>query len=198
MANRNINERSVWTGRFTLAAIVQGFIITLILAGFGAAQFLGWLTPDFAHVMAAGNAGNWFTIGLFAYLIVGVVATAITGLYYQYLEVTLEKPINKAPFTYLAWIHLIFSNVGIFGASLLMMYGGYVAGGNMLPASEGGLGWNAGQAHTQVLGTLVDPITLFIGILTFGIIVGGLSYISRWLFNGWPFETPASYTVKND
>lgn len=180
MANKSINSNSAWIGRFTIAAIVQGFILTLILAGFGAAQFLGWLKPDFAHVMAGGGAGTWFTIGLFAYLIVGIVATAITGLYYQYLEVSLNKPMTAAPYNWLAWIHLIFSNIGIFGASMLMMYGGYVGGGNALPASEGGLGWTTLQVHTNVLGPLVDPITFFIGILSAGVLLGGLGYVLRW------------------
>ena len=201
MSNKTSYTHSVWIGRFTVAAIVQGFILTLILAIFGGAQYLSTMSPaianllgtplgtsgaDFAHVMAAGQAGTWFSVGLFAYLVVGVVATAITGLYYQYLETTLNKPMTVTPYNYLAWFHLLASNIGIFGVSMLMMYGGYFGEAGLLDGTYA----TVGEVHIHVLGALVDPITYFMGILTLGVLVGGLGYVMRWLNVGIKVKSP--------
>ncbi|MEM4311238.1 MAG: hypothetical protein QXX95_02490 [Nitrososphaerales archaeon] len=171
--------KSVWSSRFIIAAIAQGLLATLLTAYFVLGQTFGFLVPAFSRVIAAGGAGMWFTVGYLSYLIVGVVSMAVTALFYQHIEVTLQKP-YKGITNILAWIHLILMNVGVVGATWLMVYGGYIAGGGMLPAAVGGKGWDAGKAH-EFLAPLVPPITIFIAILAIGVLLGGLGYVMSWL-----------------
>jgi len=63
---------------FLYAAIIQGGAAALItfLAAFG--DQIGLLPVSASRVIAGGEAGNWFTVGYLAYIIVGVVAMAVT------------------------------------------------------------------------------------------------------------------------
>lgn len=174
---------SKWAGRFIFAAIIQGLIATVVTAYFVLGQALGFLVPEFSRVIAFGSAGNWFTVGYLSYLIVGVVGVAVTALFYYYIEFSLGKPYSGVG-NVLAWIHLVFMNIGVLGASLMMMIGGYQAGAAMLPVEVGGKGWNPGQVHTNIFYgiPLGYPawVTIFIIILGVGVLLGGLGYIITW------------------
>jgi len=173
---------SQWANRFIIAAIIQGALATALTAYFVFGQ-LWFLKPEVSRVIAAGSAGNWFTVGYATYLIVGVLAVAVTALFYNHIEVNLGKP-YKGLANILAWIHLIFMNVGVIGSTWLMMIGGYLGGAAMLPKEVGGLGWNAGQVHTNIFYgiPLGYPtwISIFIFILAIGVLLGGLGYIITW------------------
>jgi hypothetical protein len=170
-----------WAGRFIWAAVVQGLIATIItvLILDPLQYFTG--NPDYfspAKVIAGGGGGTWLFTGYIAYLVVGVVATAVTALFYFYIE-GVQGKVYKGFSDILAWGHLILMNVGVAGSMFLMMWGGYMAGYAGTAVSSGGLGLNAGQIHVQYLGQLVDPIGGLILLAAIGALMGGLGYIIR-------------------
>jgi len=170
-----------WAGRFIWAAIIQGLIATIItvLILDPPQYFTG--NPDYyspAKVIAGNGAGTWFFTGYIAYLVVGVVATAVTAIFYFYIE-DIQGKVYKGFNNLLAWGHLVFMNVGVAGAMIIMMYQGYLAGVAAAPASSGGGGLNAGQIHEQILGWTTNPIGALILLACVGAILGGLGYLLR-------------------
>lgn len=169
--------RSKWATRFIWAAIFQGMGAVIATSPIlMSANPVNWVTPSVAMVIAAGGAGTWFTVGYLTYLMVGVIAVAVTALFYHYFEVDMNKPFRGLS-NYLAWVHLILMNVGVVVACGLLMYGGYFAGAGMLPTTEGGLGWTAYQAHVNVLSALVSPIGYAILVTGIGVLAGGLGFV---------------------
>lgn len=163
-------------GYFLYAAMVQGAAAALITFLGAFADQIGLLPVATARVIASGEAGSWFTVGYFSYLIVGVVAMAVTSLFYFFIEVVQGKTyrgVSKA----FSWIHLIFGNIGVAGAAFLAMWGGYWGGAAMQPTNFGGRAWNAGQVHVNVLGGLAVPIAGFLVLALIGFFVGGLGYL---------------------
>jgi vacuolar-type H+-ATPase subunit I/STV1 len=128
---------------FLYAAVVQGAIAALItfLGAFG--DQIGLWPVAASRVIAGGEAGTWFTVGYVVYLIVGVVAMAVTSLFYFFIESVQGKQ-YKGVAKGLAWVHLVFGNIGVAGAALLTMVGGYLGGAAMQPAKFGGQGWSTG------------------------------------------------------
>ncbi|MDW7978169.1 MAG: hypothetical protein RMH74_05135 [Candidatus Caldarchaeum sp.] len=173
---------SVWASRFIGAAILQGALATGMTLFWVFGQ-LGLMRPEFSRVIAFGSAGNWFTVGYTTYLLVGVMGVAVTALFYHYIENVLGKP-YKGLANIFAWLHLILMNVGVLGATWLMMVGGYLGGAAMLPPAVGGRGWNATQVHVNIFYgiPLGYPtwIAAFIFVLAAGVILGGLGYILTW------------------
>ena len=163
-------------GLFLYAAILQGAIAALItfLGGFG--DQIGLYPVGVARVIAGGEAGMWFVMGYLAYIVVGVVAMAVTSLFYFYIETVLGKVysgVSKA----LAWMHLVLGNVGVAGAAILAMVGGYLGGASMQPTTFGGLGWSTGQVHVHILQYYSEPIAAFLLLALIGFTVGGIGYI---------------------
>ena len=163
-------------GLFLYAAILQGAIAALItfLGGFG--DQIGLFPVSVSRVIAGGEAGMWFIMGYLTYIIVGVVAMAVTSLFYFYIETVLGKVysgVSKA----LAWMHLVLGNVGVAGAAILAMVGGYLGGAGMQPAKYGGQGWSTGQVHVFVLQYYSEPIAAFLLLALIGFTVGGIGYI---------------------
>ena len=173
--------QSKWAGRFIWAAVAQGLIATiatvLILDPF---QYItgkaDYYSP--AKVIAAGGGGTWFFTGFISYLVVGVVATAVTAIFYFYLE-GIQGKVYKGFTNFLAWGHLLFMNVGVAGAMGIMMYQGYLAGFAAAPTSSGGLSYTAFQVHEQILGWTVDWIGGLILLAALGALLGGLGYVWR-------------------
>jgi hypothetical protein len=166
------NLHGKWTTRFIAAAIIQGLIAvawTLFIIN-------PFAKPSPSMVIAEGSAGTWLLTGYALYLSVGVVAIAVTALFYYYIEEMLGR-VYKGVSTAFAWIHLILMNVGVFGATSLMMYGGYLGGAALLPASEGGGGQNPGQVHVTILQYYVNPIFYLIVTAVVGVLFGGLGYL---------------------
>ncbi len=162
-------------GYFLYAAIVHGAIAAGVtfLGAFG--DMLGVLPLAVARVIAGGGAGTWFTMGYVVYLVVGVVATAVTSLFYFYIE-TFQGKAYKGAARALAWLHLVLGNIGVAGASLAAMWGGYWAAQAVAATKVGGLGLDPGAAHL-VLVTVEEPIAAFIAIALVGFVAGGLGYL---------------------
>ncbi len=168
-----------WAGRFIWAAIIQGlaFTVTTILVIDPLQYFTG--NPDYyspARVIASGGGGTWFFTGLISWLVVGVVATAVTAIFYYYIE-DVKGKVYRGLNNLLAWGHLLFMNVGIAGAMIIMTYQGYLAGWAAAPATSGGGGLNAGQIHEEILGWTTDPIGGLILLACVGALLGGLGYV---------------------
>jgi hypothetical protein len=170
-----------WAGRFIWAAVVQGLIAAIVtVLILDPLQYItgnaDYYSP--AKVIAGNGAGTWLFTGYISYLVVGVVAVAVTAMFYFYIEGILGKAYTGIT-NYLAWAHLVFMNVGVAGSMLLMMYGGYLAGWAAAPASSGGGGLTPLQIHEQILGQLTDPIGGLILLAVLGALLGGLGYILR-------------------
>src|SRR5713101_952967 len=67
------------TSRFIWAAIIQGLAALLWTVPI----VLPTVKPSVAMVMASGGAGTWFTVGYLAFITVGVIAIAVTALFYR-------------------------------------------------------------------------------------------------------------------
>ena len=170
-----------WAGRFIAAAVIQGLIAAIVtVLILDPLQYItgnaDYYSP--AKVIASNGAGTWMFTGYISYLVVGVVAVAVTAIFYFYIEGVMGK-FYKGITNYLAWAHLVLMNVGVAGSMLLMMYGGYLAGWASAPTSSGGEGLTSLQIHEQILGQLTDPIGALILLAVLGALLGGLGYILR-------------------
>ena len=123
-------------------------------------------------------------MGYLTYLMVGVIAVAVTALFYHHFEVDQGKPYKGAANT-LAWVHLILMNVGVAAATWMLMYYGYIAGAAMVSVSSGGLGQTAGWVHVNILGPIAEPygnaylnpIGWAIIAAAIGVLAGGLGFL---------------------
>jgi hypothetical protein len=178
---QQITFKSKWAGRFIWAAVIEGFFA--VVATVLTLDPLQYLTgkPDYfspAKVIAANGAGTWFFTGYISFLVVGVVAMAVTAIFYLYIEGIQGKP-YKGFTNFLAWGHLIFMNVGVAGSMFLMMWGGYLAGWASTSVAGGGEGLTAEQIHVQILGHLTDPIGALVLLAALGALLGGVGYVIR-------------------
>ncbi len=163
-----------WMPRFIWAAVAQGLFAvlwTLFIVS-------PWTKPSPAYLIAGGGAGTWFTIGYILYIMIGVIAVAVTGLFYFYIE-DIQGKVYSGLTNFLAWLHYVLMNIGVAAATWSLMYYGYVAGAALLPAAEGGGNHTAYWVHVNILGPVVNPIGYLVGIAALGVILGGLGYILR-------------------
>lgn len=169
-----------WAGRFIWAAVGQGLIVTIVTVLI--VDPLGYfninLYFDPARVIAGGGGGTWMFTGYILYMVVGVVAIAVTALFYFYFEGIVGR-VYQGLANYLAWGHFVLMNVGVAGSMLLMIYGGYIAGYDATAVAAGGLGYTDLQIHVTDLGKLEDPIGALILIAALGAVLGGLGFILR-------------------
>jgi hypothetical protein len=172
--------RGKWAGRFIGAAVIQGLIAVivtvLIVEPWSYFNIKSYFDP--AMVIASGGAGTWLFTGYISYLVVGVMGTAVTAIFYFYLEDVMGK-VYQGGASLLAWGHLILMNIGVAGAMLLMTWGGYVGGWAGAPVAEGGLGYTDEQIHIHYLSQLVDPIGALILLACLGALLGGLGFIIK-------------------
>jgi hypothetical protein len=161
---------------FLYAAIVQGAIAALItfLGGFG--DQIGLFPVSVSRVIAGGEAGTWFIMGYVMYIVVGVVAMAVTSLFYFFIE-TVQGKTYTGPAKAFAWIHLVLGNIGVGGAAILAMVGGYLGGAAMQPSKFGGMGWDTGQVHVNILQYYTEPIAAFLLLALIGFLLGGIGYV---------------------
>jgi len=170
-----------WAGRFIWAAVVQGLIATIVTVWvLDPLQYVTGKADYFSpsYVIAGGSGGTWFFTGYISYLVVGVIAVAVTAIFYFYIE-GIQGKVYKGFTNLLAWGHILFMNIGVAGSMLLMMWGGYSAGHALAPAYEGGLNETPLQVHETILGWTVDPIGGMILLACIGALLGGLGYIIR-------------------
>lgn len=169
-----------WAGRFIGAAIVQGAIVTmitvLIVEPWTYFNIKSYFSP--AMVVAGGGGGTWMIVGYLLYLVVGVVAVAVTAVFYFYIEDVRGK-VYHGPTNYLAWGHYFLMNVGVALSMLLMIYGGWEGGYAAASTAQGGLGLTGEQIHVQYLGPLVDPIGALVLLAALGVVLGGLGFVLR-------------------
>lgn len=161
-----------WIDRFIISAIIQGGIITIlsfVIVGFQATHteinLIQYISTTFE------GTGKWFFIGIILYLII-VVAIAVTGLFYNHLEINLKRKFSGSLKT-LAWIHLIGMNVGGAGAMLHMVFAGLAGTGVLSIFTEGQLG----KQNLAIMDSFIEPIGAFIGLLGIGVICGGVAFV---------------------
>src|ERR1039458_4817223 len=174
------SARGKWAGRFIWAAVLQGAIVSiitlLIIQPLSYFNYNPYFAPS--KVIAGGGGGTWMFTGYIIYLVVGVVAVAVTAMFYFYLEGVMGK-VYKGVTNYLAWGHLVLMNVGVAGAMILMIYGGWEAGYAGAAVSSAGLGYTDYQIHVAYLSALVNPIGGLALVAALGIILGGAGFLLR-------------------
>jgi hypothetical protein len=170
-----------WAGRFIAAAIIQGLIaviiVTLIIDPTTLFNGSGlWYSAS--KVIAGNGAGTWMFVGFISFMVVGVMGTAVTALFYFYIE-GIQGKVYKGLTNYLAGAHLVLMTVGVDASMFLMMRGGYLAGWASAATSSGGLGLTSLQIHEQILGALTYPIGAFVLLAGLGCLLGGLGFVLR-------------------
>jgi hypothetical protein len=174
----SIASKSKWAERFIWAAVAQGLIATVVtvLILDPLSYFNINLYYDPARVIAGGGGGTWLFTGFILYLVVGVVAIAVTALFYFYFEAVQGKAYHGLS-NILAWGHYLLMNIGVAGSMLIMMYGGYIAGWE-----AGALGYNDLQIHLTDLSKVEDPIGALVLVACLGALLGGLGYLTNHYF----------------
>jgi len=178
-------NKSQWASRFIGATFVLGAIAWLIIAALVLGNVLAGmgnysLGPASSRIVAGGGAGSWFTMGLLAYLLVGIGGVGFTALFFQHVEGTLRSPLAGWR-RIAAWAHLVLGGGGSAAASLLMAWGGFQAGAALLTTDVGGGGQNVGYVHTNILNPIVVPIAALMGIALLGYLVGGIGLATAWM-----------------
>ena len=182
--SQNVRQISIteskWSSRFIWAAVAQGLVAAIVTLLIVEPQtYLGinsYFSP--ARVIAGGGGGVWMFTGYILYLVVGVVAVAVTAMIYFYIESLMGKVYHGVS-NALAWGHYIFMNIGVAGSMLLMTYGGYIAGYDAAPVASGGLGYTDLQIHVTDLGRLETWIGGLVVLAVIGAFLGGLGFIIR-------------------
>jgi hypothetical protein len=168
---------SVWSGRFIIAAIVQGAIITGLTLTFVAAQILTSQINiiEFLSLSFEGPA-KWIFLGYIFYMIL-VVAIAVSAGFYIHFEVGMGRRIQGFR-SALAWIHLAGMNVGGAAATIIMIFAG-LAGSGVLDIIVGGS--DTLQENTAIMDQFIAPIAIFTAVLSIGVISGGLAFVMSYL-----------------
>ncbi|HSD05462.1 MAG TPA: hypothetical protein VLB45_06910 [Nitrosopumilaceae archaeon] len=173
-----MKRTSSWGNRFILSAIIQGAIITGLTISVVGAQMISSNVNiiQFLSLSFDGPA-KWFFLGYVFYMIL-VVAIATTAIFYNHLEINMEKNIRGIR-SVMAWIHLIGMNVGGAATTISMILAGLMGSGALdLILSAGSTELTPNLA---IMDQFIPPIATFAGVLSIGVIVGGISYISTYL-----------------
>lgn len=174
------SSQGYWGNRFILSAIIQGAVITILtlIIGFqltssntNIIQYLFWLLMD--------HPSKWFFLGYIFYLIL-IVAIAVTAVFYLHLEIHMGKKITGIK-SVLAGIHLLDMNIGGADTTIVMIYAG-LAGSGILDVVLNGttLGTSSTiniNSNVDIMVQFIIPISGFAGLLSIGVISGGLTYI---------------------
>src|SRR3989475_13166711 len=146
----SVSPTSWWANRFIIAAIVQGALAAGVTSYLLYDAVYG--SPGPARIVAGGRAGTSLSASYLGYIMLGPLAAAVTALFYQHLEVNLRAPYRGWP-NALAWLHLVLMNVGVVGATWLMMNGRSRGGALTITLEPQNPAWDIGQvlgpAHVQ-------------------------------------------------
>ena len=174
-----MQRTSSWGNKFILSAIIQGAIITGLTISVVGAQMLSSSVNIIQFLsMSFDGPAKWFFLGYVFYMIL-VVAIANTAIFYNHLEINLEKNIRGVR-SIMAWIHLIGMNVGGAVTTISMILAGLMGSGALdLILSAG----STTELHENlaIMDQFISPIATFAGVLSIGVIVGGISYVSSYL-----------------
>ncbi len=170
-------HKTTWGNRFIAAAIIQGGIMTSMALSMVGSQFVLANKLNVIQFLSLSFEGpaKWFFLGIMFYLIF-IVAIAVTAVFYIHLEVNLKRKISGM-LNALAWVHLVGMNIGGPLATILMIFAGLSGSGIISIFTEG----KVGPQNVEVLNTLVTPIAFSIGILSIGVICGGLTYTLTYI-----------------
>jgi hypothetical protein len=168
---------NVWSNRFIIAAIVQGAVITGLTLAFVAAQILtsGTNITEFLSLSFEGPA-KWIFLGYIFYMIL-IVAIAVAAVFYNHLELSMGRKIRGFR-SVLAWVHLAGMNVGGAATTITMIFAG-LAGSGVLGLVLGGS--DSLQPNTAIMDQFIAPIAIFTGVLSIGVISGGLTFVMSYL-----------------
>jgi len=113
-----------------------------------------------------------------------VVSIAVTATFYHHLEIDMRKSIRGFK-SVLAWIHLVGMNVGGAATTLTMIFAGLIGSG-ILSVITSGAGTSSSsvsqlQPNVGVMVQFIPPISAFAGLLSIGVISGGVTYITTYL-----------------
>ena len=85
----------------------------------------------------------------------------------------------------LAWIHLVGMNVGGAATTLTMIFAGLIGSGILSVITSGAGGTSSSVSQLQpnvgVMVQFIPPISAFAGLLSIGVISGGITYIITYL-----------------
>src|ERR671937_1822864 len=115
-------NNSSWSNRFIISAIIQGAIITGLTISVVSIQILFSSKVNIIQFLSLSFEGpaKWFFLGYIFYLIL-VVAIAVTAVFYQHLEVNMNRRISGFR-SALAWLHLIGMNMGGAATTITMIF----------------------------------------------------------------------------
>ncbi len=170
-------HNTTWGNRFIAAAIIQGGIMTSMALLMVVSQFVFVNNLNMIQFLSLSFEGpaKWFFLGIIFYLVL-IVAIAVTAIFYIHLEVNLKRKISGM-LSVLAWLHLVGMNIGGPLATMLMIFAGLSGSGVMSVFTEEKIG----PQNVEVLDTLITPIALSVGILSMGVICGGLAYTLTYI-----------------
>ncbi|MFL6359108.1 MAG: hypothetical protein ACJ71K_02790 [Nitrososphaeraceae archaeon] len=175
--------QSVWSNRFIISAIIQGAIITGLTISVVSIQMLFSSKINIIQFLSLSFEGpsKWFFLGYIFYMIL-VVAIAVTATFYHHLEIDMRKRIRGFK-SVLVWIHFVGMNVGGAATTLTMIFAGLV-GSNILSVITSGASASSVsqlQPNVGVMVQFIPPISAFAGVLSIGVIAGGIAYIITYL-----------------
>ena len=164
------------------AAVAHGFIAMAL----GLALALALVASpslsavEIATIIRDPGAGFVELAALFAffamYVVVGVLGAGMSSLLYHHVEVVMGK-MYRGGANALAWIHLVLMNVGIAGASWMIIYAGFLGGVELWPSDQGGLGWSIEQVAEQVVTQFVQIVGLMLLLTGVGVLAGGIGFL---------------------
>jgi hypothetical protein len=180
---RLLSSSSIWGNRFIIAAIIQGAIITGLTLLIVVIQLSFSSTINIIQYLSLSFEGpaKCFFLGYIFYMIL-VVAIAVTAVFYNHLEINMEKRIRRLK-AVLAWIHLIGMNAGGTAITLTMIFAGLTRSGILGVITSGGSASavNKLMSNNAIMVQFIPPIASFAAILSIGVIAGGVTYIATYL-----------------
>ena len=157
-------------------------LLTALLAAFSiGTEFPRKLVEMMISQPAIGFSEVAALAGLGLYLVIGVIGTGLTAQFYHHFEVRASKPYRGVVSNMLAWMHIILMNVGVAGASLLMIYAGYVGDVAVSPREFGGFEITVEQASRQILNPLIVPVAAMLLVTVAGAVAGGIGFLVNYL-----------------
>ena len=180
----HMSIHGVWSNRFIISAIIQGAIITGLTISIVSIQILFSSKINIIQFLSLSFEGpaKWFFLGYIFYMIL-VVAIAVTATFYHHLEIDMRKSIHGFK-SVLAWVHLVGMNVGGAATTLTMIFAGLIGSG-IFSVITSGAGTSSSVSQLQpnvgVMVQFIPPISAFAGLLSIGVISGGIAYITAYL-----------------